>query len=121
MRIAVCENTQAAVERLRGWIEQYCLLYQLSADVQCFLTAEAFSGCKGRFDMAFVGFGGNTGFLQARMLRERDHSCRIILLDDTQQFAVQGVRIHCTDFILRPVEFRHIVRSMGLATGGGMR
>ena len=71
--------------------------------------------------LAFVGFGGNTGFLQARVLRERDHGCRIILLDDTQQFAVQGVRIHCTDFILRPVEFRHIVRSMGLATGGGMR
>ena len=74
-----------------------------------------------RFDAAFVGFGGTTGFLQARMLRERDHNCRIVLVDDTQQFAVQGVRIHCTDLIIRPVEFRHVVRSMRLVTGGGMR
>ena len=55
------------------------------------------------------------------MLRERDHNCRIVLVDDTQQFAVQGVRIHCTDLIIRPVEFRHVVRSMRLVTGGGMR
>jgi hypothetical protein len=40
------------------------------------------------------------------------------LIDDTPEYAIRGVRIHCTDFILRPVEFRHVVRSMRLATGG---
>lgn len=121
MRIAICENNQVALERLRDWVEQYCLLYRISVDVRCFLSAQSFSDWEGRFDVAFVGFGGTTGFVQARLLRERDHRCRIILMDDTQQFAVQSVRIHCTDFILRPVEFRHIVRSMHLATGGGVR
>lgn len=121
MRIAVCENTSAAAEQLQNWIEQYCLLYQISAEVRCFLSADAFAGGGERFDAAFVGFGGTTGFLQARLLRERDHRCRIVLVDDTQQFAVQGVRIHCTDLIIRPVEFRHVVRSMHLVTGGGMR
>ena len=51
-------------------------------------------------------------------LRERDPDCKIILVDDTQEFAVRGMRLHCTDFILRPVEFRHIVRSMNLALRG---
>ncbi|HIY22473.1 MAG TPA: hypothetical protein H9841_11315 [Candidatus Flavonifractor merdigallinarum] len=120
MRIAVCENTPAAVEQLQGWIEQYCLLYHIPADFQRFLSPEAFAAWKGRFELVFLGFGGSAGFLQARLLRERDHRCKIVLVDDTQQFAVQGVRIHCTDFILRPVEFRHIVRSMRLATGGGL-
>lgn len=121
MRIAVCENSPAAAEQMQGWIEQYCKLYQISADIQCFLSVDVFANWRERFDAAFVGFGGTTGFLQARMLRERDHNCRIVLVDDTQQFAVQGVRIHCTDLIIRPVEFRHVVRSMRLVTGGGMR
>lgn len=120
MRIAVCENTLAAVEQLQVWIEQYCLLYQIPAKVERFLTPEAFSAWEGQFELVFLGFGGQSGFLQARLLRERDHRCKIVLVDDTQQFAVQGVRIHCTDFILRPVEFRHIVRSMRLAMGGGL-
>lgn len=120
MRIAVCDNTLAAVEQLRGWIEQYCLLYQIPVEIQPFLTPEAFAAWEGRFELVFLGFGGQSGFLQARLLRERDYRCKIVLMDDTQQFAVQGVRIHCTDFILRPVEFRHIVRSMRLATGGGL-
>ena len=37
------------------------------------------------------------------------------LIDDTAQYAIQGMHIHLTDFILRPVEFRHVVRSMKLA------
>lgn len=118
MKIAVCENSRPAAEQLCGWIEQYCLLYQVPVTLECFLSADAFSTWNGRFYAAFLGFGGNAGYVQARQLRERDKDCRIILVDDTQEFAVRGVRIHCTDFILRPVKFRHVVRSMNLALGG---
>lgn len=121
MRIAVCENAAAPAERLRFWIEQYCQCYHLTAVLRCFISPEVFSACREPFDIVYLGFGGNTGFLQARLLRERDRFCRIILIDDTQEFAVRCVRLHCTDFILRPVEFRHIVRSMDLALRGGMR
>ena len=120
MRIAVCGNSTADVDCLRGWIDQYCLLYGIRATLQCYLRPEEFSSVTDRFDAAFVGFGGQAGFLQARLLRERDASCRIVLLDDTQAFAIQGMRLHCTDFIIRPVEFKHIVRSMGLITRGGV-
>lgn len=120
MRIAVCENSQAAVMQLRGWIAQYCSLYQIQASFQCFLSADAFAAWKEPFDIVFLGFGGSTGFYQARLLRERDQRCRIILVDDTQEFAVRCVRLHCTDFILRPVCFQRIVRSMRLALGGGL-
>ena len=70
-------------------------------------------------DIVFLGFGGSTGFYQARLLRERDRRCRIILVDDTPEYAVRCVRLHCTDFILRPVDFRRVVQSMRLALGGG--
>lgn len=119
MRIAVCENSQAAMDQLHGWIAQYCALYRIEAVFRCFLSADAFASCGERFDIVFLGFGGNTGFYQARLLRERDQNCRIIPMDDTQEYAVRYVRLHCTDFILRPVGFPGVVRSMRLALGGG--
>lgn len=118
MRIAICENSAAAAQKLCGWVEQYCRLYQVPAVLECFSSSAAFSDCGGQFAIAFLGTGGSAGFYQARQLRERDPACKIILMDDTQEFAIRGMRLHCTDFILRPVEFRHIVRSMNLALRG---
>lgn len=119
MKIAVCENSPAAAQQMREWIGRYCELYGLPATVECFLSAERFAGWKERCDIAYIAFGGDAGFLQARLLRERDRACRIILVDDVPAYAVRSVRIHCSDFICRPVQFHHIVRSMRLAMGGG--
>lgn len=118
MKVAVCDNGSAGAEQLCAWIAQYGVLYHLPLSLRCFLRPECFASCCETFNIVFLGFGGSTGFLAARALRDRDRSCRIILIDDTPEYAIRGVRIHCTDFILRPVEFRHVVRSMRLATGG---
>lgn len=118
MNIAVCENSAAAAEQMRIWIEQYCRLYHVPAVLQCFCSSAAFAVHKHPFDIVYLCTGGSAGFYQARQLRERDANCKIILVDDTQEFAVASMRLHCTDFILRPVQFRHIVRSMSLALRG---
>ena len=115
MNIAVCENSAVAAAQLRGWIEQYCKLYHVPAVLKCFFSSADFFADGERFDIVYLCSGGSTGFYQARQLRERDPECKIILVDDTQEFAIKGMRLHCTDFILRPVEFRHVVRSMDLA------
>lgn len=120
MRIAVCENSQMAAEQFCGWVRRYCALYRVPAMLRSFLSPDDFSSQKERYDIVFIAFGGHSGFSQARLLRERDRNCRIILVDDTQEFAVHCVRLHCTDFILRPVEFQHVVRSMRLALRRGL-
>lgn len=119
MRIAICDNSRAAAEQLGKWVEQYCVLYHLTFSLQCFSSADSFSACSLPFDIVYLAFGGDSGFFQARLLRERDKDCQIILVDDTREYIIRSVRIHCTDFILRPVTFEQIVRSMNLATGGG--
>ena len=57
MRIAVCENSQAAAEKLREWIVQYCALYRIQATFHCFLNADAFEAWKEPVDIVFLGFG----------------------------------------------------------------
>lgn len=111
MRIAVCDGSAAAADELREWIRQYCLLYGIAADIECIRTPEELDGAD--IDIAFVGFGGRAGFLSARKLRERRR--RVILVDDNGEYATEGVRIHCSDFIVRPITFAKVVRSMALA------
>ena len=51
-----------------------------------------------------MGYGDVKGFLCARRIREEDKACRVILLDDTERYAIRGLRIHLSDFLLRPLE-----------------
>lgn len=116
MNVAVCD-TKFGIKQLRNWIEQYCALYDMPISIQGFATYRQLEDWTSALDIAFVGFGGDTGFLAARGLHDRDRNCKIILIDDTEGYAVRSLRIHCIDFILRPVSFQRITRSMQLATG----
>ena len=118
MTLAVCAERTEERNRLSEWIMHYCKLCGVPASVICIDTPEQLSRQPaGAIQIAFIGFGDYTGFLAARALRERDHACSIVLIDDTSQYAIQGMHLHLSDFILRPVEFRHITRSMRLILG----
>ena len=52
---------------------------------------------------AVIGFGSVEGFLCARRIREANPSCAIILIDDTDEYAIRSMRLHVADFLLRPV------------------
>lgn len=100
-------------------LERYCQLYSLSLrEVRCIHSPEELTRCSEYFEIIYICFGGAAGFTSAQQLRSKSRSSRIILVDDTKEYAIRGVRLHCTDFILRPVSFPHIVQSMRLATGG---
>ncbi len=118
MRIAICDNHAETAEQISGWVRQYGSLYGLELhDVRCFTDPEQFAGTEEAFDVAFLGFGGSTGLRIVQQLRGRDRRCRIIMVDDTMEYARHGMRLHCINFVLRPVEFRHIVQSMHLVMG----
>lgn len=120
MRIVLCIAGMAESAQLSRWLSQYCQLYGASASIlTCSKAEQLFDMMRSEgADVVFMGLGGPEGFLTARRLRELDRDCRIIYVDDTQTYAVRGVRLHFTDFILRPVEFKHIVRAMKLAGVG---
>lgn len=117
VRVAVCDNSSASAGLIQNWICQYCALYGYEVSLRIFLFPNSFSICPDSFEVVICGFGGGTGFLTARSLRERDRNCKIVLIDDTPEYAIRSIRIHCTDFILRPVEFPKIVHCMHLVTG----
>ena len=106
MQIAVCCPNTDEVRRICRIIEDQAAKAHKNAETVAFRSENALwrAFAPGRFDGAVVGYGDVQGFLCARRLREEDRNCRVILLDDTDRYAIRGLRIHLTDFVVRPLE-----------------
>ena len=108
MQVAVCCPGAGEIRWICEKIEKRAAETRHSAEAVPFPTEEELwrAFAPGRFKGAVVGYGDVKGFLCARRVREEDGGCRVILLDDTDRYAIRGLRIHVTDFLVRPVEDR---------------
>lgn len=106
MRIAVCCPGAEEAHQICAAMEAWIARNRRSAEVVPFRSEDAFwrSFTPGRFQAAFVGWGDTQGFLCARRLRETDGACRVVVVDDTDRFAIRGFRIHLTFFLVRPLD-----------------
>lgn len=116
MRIAVCGISPAETEQLCSLIGGYCSDRGLGAELfpapSLDVLWERFS--PGGWSCVVLGQEDTAGFLAARRLRERDRTCRILLISDTDRYALQSIRLHVTDFILRPVSVSRFSRGLDL-------
>ncbi len=105
MQIAVCCSGAEEADRIGRIIEEQAARARKSAEAVTFRSEDAFWSAfePGRFAGVVVGFGDVKGFLCARRVREEDRDCRVILLDDTDRYAIRGLRIHLTDYLVRPL------------------
>ena len=106
MQIAVCCPGEEETGRICRIIEEQASAARKNAETVAFRTEDALwrAFAPGRFSGAVIGYGDVQGFLCARRLREEDRDCRVILLDDTDRYAIRGLRIHLTDYLVRPLE-----------------
>ena len=119
MRIAVCGVSPAETEQLCGLIRGYCGDRGLGAEPCPVPSPDALwrQFSPGGWPCVVLGQEDTAGFLAARRLRERDRACRILLISDTDRFALQSIRLHVTDFILRPVSVPRLERGLDLLFG----
>ena len=114
MLLAVLGNSPADTEAL-------CARIRRRADMEPrpFFSREAFFSSlrPGQFGGAVIALGDSAWFLAARRLRETDIRCRILVIDDTDRYALQCVRLHVTDFLVRPVTDERLERSLELLMG----
>ena len=117
MRIGICESAAPLRTQLLRWIEQYCALYGCRPELTAYSgVAELIEAMElARFHTVMLSMDGPEGFLAARRLREIAPASKLVFMTDTAQYAVMGVRIHLTDYIVKPVEFKNIVRALNLA------
>ena len=105
MRIALCSADEREIERIGSLLDACAAKAQRNVKTEVFRQEDRFfAGFRpGCFHGAIVCYGDARGFLFARSVREQDSGCRVILLDDTDRYAIRGLRIHVDDFLIRPV------------------
>ena len=106
MQIAVCCPDAKEADRIGRIIEEQAVRNRKSAKPVAFCSEDALWRAfePGRFSGAVVGYGDVKGFLCARRVREEDRDCRVILVDDTDRYAIRGLHLHLTDYLVRPLE-----------------
>lgn len=114
-------GSAARSEQIALWIKQYCNSVNISADVELFRNAGDTIGSGLTPGIVFICTGGAEGFLDARQIRDADKNCRIVFVDSTDEYVIKGIRLHFSDYIVCPVEFKHIVRAMRLCGVGDSR
>ncbi len=106
MQVAVCCPDAEEARRIGRIVEQQAAEARAGVQVVTFCSEGALWRvfAPGQFYGAVIGFGDVQGFLCARRVQESDRGCRVILLDDTDRYAIRGLRLHLTDFLVRPLE-----------------
>lgn len=117
MTIATLTDNPDVSATLNSWFRQYCALYQIQPEIIDFPTKDQLleAGKTHRLDTIFLYLRGPEGFLHARRIREEHPNCNMIFVADTTEYAVQCMRLHFTDYMLLPLEFKSFVRAMKLS------
>ena len=68
----------------------------------------------GRCRTAVIALSDSAGFLATRRLWELDHHYRILIIDDTDRYALQCIRLHVADFLIRPISDERLERGLSL-------
>ena len=114
MRVAVWEPVAAESRDLGNWITDYSR--RRTVPMELFITGrrEEFRRqfCPNRFRGIIIAAGGVEGFLEARRVRELDRHCRLVVIDDSERYAIQCYRIHAVDFLVRPLNESRFFRSL---------
>lgn len=120
MTIAALTDNPAVAAQLNEWLKQYCSLYQINPTIMEFLTTEELleMGKTCRLDVIFIYLRGPEGFLHARRIREEFPSSRVTFIGDTTEYAVKCMRLHFTDYMVLPLDFKSFVRTMKLCGVG---
>ncbi len=115
MRFAICCPDADERRRISSLIGEYAASLHTTVRTEEYRSEELLwqDFAPGAFRGVVVGCGDVKGFLCARRLREEDGACRVILIDDTERYAIRGLRIHLSDFLVRPLRDERLRSAIG--------
>lgn len=114
MRVAVFASSVAESRCLSDWIAEYSQRRKIPVELSATNGQEEFRRQfrPNRFRGVIIAAGGVNGFLEARRVRELDRDCRLVMIDDSERYAIACYRIHAADFLIRPLNASRFFRSL---------
>jgi len=119
MLIATITDNPSVANQLNNWFKQYCDLYDLTPELVDYFSMEEYEKREEKkLDVIFVCLRGEDGFNKARKIREDNKESKMVFISDTKEYQVQCIRLHFSDYIIEPLEFKNFVRAMKLSGVG---
>lgn len=107
MRIAVCDDDEPEISRVRKLIAEYQANHNINIDCRYFTNSTDFL-CElrgGEYDLVLldVPMPGVSGIQVAQELRELDKNVRLIFVSASPEFAVESYNVGAYHYLLKPV------------------
>lgn len=108
MRIAVCDDDEWEVSRIRELITEYQISRRVPIDDSYFMNSTDFlCGLRGgEYDLILLDvlMPGVGGIQAAQELRELDRNVRLIFVSASPKFAVESYRVGAYYYLLKPID-----------------
>ena len=107
MRIAICEDAQAAMERLSDAVKDWAAARNISVDIMRYESAEAFvlAWPDITFDILFLDIQMKkmSGIELAEFIRKSDKNMLIVFVTSFEQYSLKGYDFNALHFLVKPL------------------
>ena len=116
MRIAICDDDQIFLEKMKNYLEQYQqdtrtpIEFSMFRDGDKFLEATHFH----TYDICFLDIMMPllNGMDTAKELRKHNTSIKLIFLTSSAEYAVESYEVKASDYLLKPLDYDRFCRTM---------
>lgn len=104
LNIAVCDDDCTIVEKIKTFIQSFCLENDVNFQVQCYYDGETLLKSKKRYDLIFLDIEMPIlgGIETAQRIRQIDMTVTIVYITSYPDYWKRGYKVHAFDFIEKP-------------------
>lgn len=120
MNIIIFDSAQYELMKLSRITEKICQGYHIDVTIQCFSDSQA---CKSTFNkkkvnIALIGIDlcGELGIGIVRWICKVDKNCRIIVISNCCEYAIEGFRLNICHYLLKPVTAEELLEGLRRAS-----
>ena len=118
VRIAIVEDEEKDAQELFECIQRYFEKDEMNCVIERFTEGMSFIGDNSaKFDLVFLDIEMPllSGMETAKRLRAYDQSVCIVFVTNMPQFAINGYEVAALDFVLKPITYFNIARTIDKA------
>ena len=115
LRIAVVDDDQIAISRLRECLNHYSEEKGVNFNIKVYQNGiDLLVGYRSDYDIIFldVDMPDINGFQTARRIRELDECVILVFVTNLAQYAIEGYKYHAADYIVKPLKYHTFALKM---------
>lgn len=113
MRIALCDDEEAALQALKTQLHAYCGQRNLCLQIDCFSCGEDFLKSAGQYEIVFMDIylTGMSGTETVQKIRKTSR-CSVVFMTVSREHAVEAFSLNAAHYLVKPVTEETLAEAM---------